>query len=627
MRKHLSQLLKENVGISEEDYKDVQKIKMEKGGNTGEILISKKLVTEEQLLEAFSIQYNLPFWPKLPLNAIGTGVTHQVPIQFLKKYFMVPLESSEQRSEVRGQGSEGRDYSLSAGEQVESETGEQEESEDWGREESEDREEAFEPLKSKESGDMEQEEPQHEPGYIIAVNDPTCFQPLDDMIRIIRANNFQVVLSTKDAILSAINISYDLNRDSAEELVQNMEENGTTIISEIEDTADLLDDTSDAPIIKLVNHIISQSIKARASDIHIEPYQDSFKVRYRVDGILYDLITPPKWIQPALTSRIKVMAKMNIAEKRLPQDGRIELKFGDQEIDVRVSTIPISFGERVVMRLLNKSTSLLELSELGFSGERLGVLKKLVTSPNGIILVTGPTGSGKTTTLYAILSSINKPDINIITIEDPVEYQLKGISQIQVNPKIELTFARGLRSIVRQDPDVVLVGEIRDRETAEIAVQSALTGHLVFSTLHTNDSASAITRLVDIGVEPFLISSSVIAVAAQRLIRVLCPECKEPYMPDDVTLEAIGITKDQLRNNTIYRTGGCQNCLNTGYKGRVVIIEIMVMNPSLKSLILKTFDSNQIKKEANMATLRHDGIQKILSGLTTIEEVLRVTQL
>ncbi len=447
------------------------------------------------------------------------------------------------------------------------------------------------------------------------------------MIRIIRANNFQVVLSTKDAILSAINISYDLNRDSAEELVQNMEENGTTIISEIEDTADLLDDTSDAPIIKLVNHIISQSIKARASDIHIEPYQDSFKVRYRVDGILYDLITPPKWIQPALTSRIKVMAKMNIAEKRLPQDGRIELKFGDQEIDVRVSTIPISFGERVVMRLLNKSTSLLELSELGFSGERLSVLKKLVTAPNGIILVTGPTGSGKTTTLYAVLSSINKPDINIITIEDPVEYQLKGISQIQVNPKIDLTFARGLRSIVRQDPDVVLVGEIRDRETAEIAVQSALTGHLVFSTLHTNDSASAITRLVDIGVEPFLISSSVIAVAAQRLIRVLCPECKEPYMPDDVTLEAIGITKDQLRNNTIYRTGGCQNCLNTGYKGRVVIIEIMVMNPSLKSLILKTFDSNQIKKEANMATLRHDGIQKILSGLTTIEEVLRVTQL
>jgi general secretion pathway protein E len=345
-----------------------------------------------------------------------------------------------------------------------------------------------------------------------------------------------------------------------------------------------------------------------------------------VDGILYDLLAPPKWIQPALTSRIKVMAKMNIAEKRLPQDGRIELKFGDQDIDIRVSTIPISFGERVVMRLLNKTSSLFSLSDLGMSPEGLSLLKELVTSPNGIILVTGPTGSGKTTTLYAVLSSINKPEINIITIEDPVEYQIRGISQIQVNPKIDLTFARGLRSIVRQDPDVILVGEIRDRETAEIAVQSALTGHLVFSTLHTNDSASAITRLVDIGVEPFLISSSVIAVAAQRLVRILCSDCKEPYSPDDITLKTIGISRDQMRGRTIYQTKGCPTCLNTGYKGRVAIIEIMVMTPNLKSLILKTFDSNQIKKEANMITLRQDGIQKILNGVTTIEEVLRVTQ-
>ncbi|MCP4111160.1 MAG: type II secretion system ATPase GspE, partial [Desulfobacteraceae bacterium] len=463
--------------------------------------------------------------------------------------------------------------------------------------------------------------------YIIAVNDPACFQALDDLIRIINADSFRLVLSTKESILSAINISYDFSRDSAEQLVQNMEENGTTIISEIEDTADLLDDTSDAPIIKLVNHIISQSAKARSSDIHIEPYQDSFKVRYRVDGILYDLLTPPKWIQPALTSRIKVMSKMNIAEKRLPQDGRIEVKIGDQEIDVRVSTIPTSFGERVVMRLLNKSSSLLELTELGMSPDRLKLIKELSSSPNGIILVTGPTGSGKTTMLYAVLSSINTPDINIITIEDPIEYQLKGISQIQVNPKIELTFARGLRSIVRQDPDVVLIGEIRDRETAEIAVQSALTGHLVFSTLHTNDSASAITRLVDIGVEPFLISSSVIAIAAQRLVRVLCNECKEPFVPDEMTMKTIGITREQMRNAAIYEAKGCQSCFNTGYKGRVAILEMMVMDSNLKSLILKTFDSNLIKKEANMVTLRQDGIQKILAGVTTIEEVLRVTQM
>jgi general secretion pathway protein E len=424
-------------------------------------------------------------------------------------------------------------------------------------------------------------------------------------------------------------LQYDLRRDSAQQLVQDMEENGSDIISEIEETADLLDDTSEAPIIKLVNHIISQSIKARASDIHIEPYQHSFTVRYRVDGILYDLLTPPKWIQPALISRIKVMAKMNIAEKRLPQDGRFEVKVGDQNIDLRVSTIPTAFGERVVLRLLNKSGSLLELNDLGFSPARLKVIKNLVASPNGIILVTGPTGSGKTTTLYAILQSINKPDINIITIEDPVEYQIKGISQIQVNPKIDLTFARGLRSIVRQDPDVILVGEIRDHETAEIAVQSALTGHLVFSTLHTNDSASAITRLVDMGVEPFLISSSVLAVVAQRLVRVLCNICKKAYEPSTIYLNSIGLSPRHFKETHIYKAVGCEKCINTGYSGRLGIFEIMVLTERLKGLILETFDSNRIKSEAvkeKMRSLRQDGIQKVLDGVTTIEEVLRVTQ-
>jgi len=282
-----------------------------------------------------------------------------------------------------------------------------------------------------------------------------------------------------------------------------------------------------------------------------------------------------------------------------------------------------------VMRLLNKSGSFLRLPDIGLEPERLDLLKNLVKSPNGIILITGPTGSGKTTTLYAILSSINKPEINIITIEDPVEYQLKGISQIQVNPKINLTFARGLRSIVRQDPDIILIGEVRDKETAEIAVQSALTGHLVFSTLHTNDSASAITRLVDIGIEPFLISSSVIAVAAQRLIRVLCSYCKEATEPDYIALEGLGVSPDKFKDGKIYKAKGCEKCLNTGYRGRIGIFEIMVLNSHLKSLILKTYDSNLIKKEAlnqNMITLRQDGIQKVLDGITTIEEVLRVTQ-
>ncbi len=585
MQKPLTQILKETFGVSEEDLKEAQKIKTEKGGHFGEILVAKKIIAEKQLLEALSNQYDIPFWSELPLENFKTDFTNQVPIQFLKKYVMVPLISDTRESELADS------------------------------------------LPQLESENTTETLP--DPGAVIALNDPTCIQPLDDLIRILEPYDFKLVLSTKDAILFAINISYDLSRDSAEQLVQDMEEDSSAIISEIEEKADLLDDISDAPIIKLANHIISQSVKARASDIHMEPYQDSFKVRYRVDGILYDLLSPPKWVQPTLISRIKVMAKMNIAEKRLPQDGRLDVKIGNQEIDVRVSTIPTSFGERLVLRLLDKSASLISLSDLGLASDKLDQLGNLVRSPNGIILVTGPTGSGKTTTLYAILSSINIPDINIITIEDPVEYQIKGISQIQVNPKINLTFAGGLRSIVRQDPDVILVGEIRDQETAAIAVQSALTGHLVFSTLHTNDSASAITRLVDIGVEPFLISSSVLAVVAQRLIRVLCRDCKQPYTPDNSTLESIGITPDQFQETTIYRSDGCENCFHTGYKGRTGIFEIMLMDSSLKSLILTTYDSSQIKNAAlnlNMVTLRQDGIQKVLKGTSTIEEVIRVTQ-
>jgi len=578
MKSRLAEILINTFGVSAKDINETQRINADRSDRIGERLVAQKIITETQLLEAFSIQYHIPFWPELPLENLGIDFTRQLPIQFLKKYAMVPLVSD-------------RPTVVS------------------------DEQEAIENQKNSQA--------------VVAINDPAGIQPLDDLIRILKLKNYKLVLSTRQSILTVINISYDLSRDSAEQLVQDMEENGQTIISEIGDTADLLDDISDAPIIKLVNHIISQSIKARSSDIHIEPYQDSFKVRYRVDGILYDLLSPPKWIQLALISRIKVMAKMNIAEKRLPQDGRFDVKIGDQDIDVRVSTIPVSFGERVVLRLLNKTNSLIKLAELGLAADKLDLIESLVRSPNGIILVTGPTGSGKTTTLYAILSSINKPDINIITIEDPIEYQIKGISQIQINPKIDLTFARGLRSIVRQDPDVILVGEIRDQETAEIAVQSALTGHLVFSTLHTNDSASAITRLVDIGVEPFLISSSVLAVAAQRLLRVLCTGCKWPYTPDVTTLQSIGITPDQLQGTAFYKAKGCEKCFYTGYKGRIGIFEIMPLESSLKSLILHTYDSNRIKSEAlnlKMTTLRQDGIQKVLGGITTIEEVLRVTQ-
>ena len=581
----LADILKDKFGLNEDHLAEAQRLRGETGNSIGQILIDQKNLSEVQLLEALSVQYGMPFWPILPFDKTESDFTDKVSIQFLKKYNIVPLEYSQ-------------------------------------------------PISAKDCGLTAQDDPQTEttqfaPGCIIATYDPLNFQPLDDLVKTIGIDDYRIVLSTREAIVSAINLQYDLRRDSAQQLVQDMEENGSNIISEIEETADLLDDTSDAPIIKLVNHIISQSIKARASDIHFEPYQNSFTVRYRVDGILYDLLTPPKWIQPALISRVKVMAKMNIAEKRLPQDGRFEVKIGDQDIDVRVSTIPTAFGERLVLRLLNKSGSLLELQDLGLTPARLKLLKRLVSNPNGIILNTGPTGSGKTTTLYAILSSINQPNINIITIEDPIEYRINGISQIQVNPKIELTFARGLRSIVRQDPDVILVGEIRDKETAEIAVQSALTGHLVFSTLHTNDSASAITRLVDMGVEPFLISSSILAVVAQRLVRVLCEDCRRAYIPNPIYLKSIGFSPDRFKEHKVFKAVGCENCFNTGYRGRLGIFEIMVLTERLKSLILKTFDSNRIKHEAvqqKMRTLRQDGMQKVLNGLTTVEEVLRVTQ-
>jgi general secretion pathway protein E len=467
-------------------------------------------------------------------------------------------------------------------------------------------------------------------GAVIAINDPSNFESQDDLCKILGRSNIQVVLSPEAAILSAINIAYDLGRDSAEEFFQEM--NGISpdsIISEIEETGDLLDDTGDAPMIKLVNLLLAQAIKDRASDIHIEPYQNSVKVRYRIDGMLYNTLTLPRKVQSALTSRIKIMAKLNIAEKRLPQDGRIDVKIGDKGTDIRVSVIPTAFGERVVLRLLDKTGTILNLSDLGLDNRRIKDFNELIKSPYGIILVTGPTGSGKTTTLYAALSSINSSEINIITIEDPIEYQIEGIGQIQVNPKIDLTFATGLRSIVRQDPDVILVGEIRDKETAEIAIQSSLTGHLVFSTLHTNDAASAITRLIDMEIEPFLISSSMIAIVAQRLVRVLCPKCRESYVPAPESLANIGLNKGALAAQPLYRKKGCHACMHTGYRGRTAIFEIMVMNEDMKRLILKTSDSNNIHEEAiknGMTTLMQDGARKVLEGTTTIEEVLRVTR-
>src|ERR1035437_2200579 len=551
-----------SAGIATDALAEAHSLQGNNGTGFFDQLIRKTAIDEIQLLKILAEHFRLSFWPELPMESINIDFTQNVSIQYLKKHKIVPLITSQDS--------------------------------------------------------------------VIAVNDPTNFQPVDDLRQLLQKPDLPIVLASHDAIIGAINLAYDMSRSSAKDYFEEMNEaSADDLISEISETADLLDETSDAPIIKLVNLLVAGAIKDRASDIHVEPYSGNLKIRYRIDGILYDILSLPRRIQSPLTSRIKIMAKLNIAEKRLPQDGRIEIKIAPRLVDIRVSIIPTAFGERVVLRLLDKSANVLMLSDLGMHDERIKPLGRLIKSPYGIILVTGPTGSGKTTTLYAALSTINQPEINIITIEDPIEYQMDGVGQIQVNPKIGLTFAAGLRSIVRQDPDVILIGEIRDRETAEIAIQSSLTGHLVFSTLHTNDAASAVTRLIDMGIEPFLVTSSVIAIIAQRLVRVLCPHCKEIYVPDKESLDNLGLDKWVLKNNTFYRKKGCNLCMQTGFRGRTAIFEIMIVDDEIKRLILKTSDANQINELAikqGMITLQKDGIDKALNGITTTEEVLRVTR-
>jgi general secretion pathway protein E len=417
--------------------------------------------------------------------------------------------------------------------------------------------------------------------------------------------------------------SQDINR-----IVEDMGDKGFEFIrDEEEDVGHLKDLASEAPIIRLVNLLITRAVESRASDIHIESFEDELKVRYRIDGVLHESETTPKKLQAAIISRIKIMAKLNIAERRLPQDGRIRLRVADKEIDLRVSTIPVLHGESVVMRILHKEGIVIDLDLLGFPPKTKALFNELINKPNGIILVTGPTGSGKTTTLYGALDKINSPDRKIITVEDPVEYQLKGVNQIQVKSQIGLTFANTLRSIVRQDPDIIMIGEIRDLETAEIAIQSALTGHVVFSTLHTNDAPSAITRLLDMGVENFLLSSTVRGILAQRLVRVICPSCKEidQSAADKEELAKIGIGADV----PLYRGAGCEKCAFTGYYGREGIFELLVIDDDIRRLVLRNADSNELRgsgRKHGMRTLLESGAEKIRAGVTTLSEVLRVTQ-
>jgi general secretion pathway protein E len=458
----------------------------------------------------------------------------------------------------------------------------------------------------------------------VAAADPLNPVIVDDL-RQSTGLEVRIVASPAEAILEAIDRTYDGASTPLQRIVEGMEDDRGP--DGDEDINHLRDMAFEAPVVRLVNLLIETAIGAEASDIHIEPFEDTLRIRYRVDGILYDQEAPPRRLQAAVTSRIKIMAEMNIAERRLPQDGRIRVTLHGHRVDIRVSTIPTVHGESIVMRLLDRSSVFLPLERLGFAPANLARFEALITRPHGIILVTGPTGSGKTTTLYAALDKINSPDRKIITIEDPVEYQLKGVNQIPVKPRIGLSFATGLRHIVRQDPDVILVGEIRDLETAEIAIQAALTGHLVFSTLHTNDAPSAITRLQDMGVEPYLLSSVLEGVLAQRLVRRICAPCRVPAPPSPAELAALGVPTAPA--TPLYRGAGCDTCRGTGYRGRTGINELFLVDEEARSLILRRASSREVRRhaiDAGMTTLRLDGWAKTVDGITTVDEVFRVTQ-
>jgi len=550
--------------VSSQELEGLREEAEQKGITVYQLLLQRRRISEEPFLRAVSREWGVSFYSTLTNVREEPELIRDLPIQYLKRHGLYPL--------CRDNGS-----------------------------------------------------------VHLALSDPFALQSLDELGTLLRARPIPV-LAPSEEVLSAINRSFDQADSESEGIIQDMdsEEEGGVERLETGSGADLLEETSDAPVVRLVNHVLTRAVRSGASDIHLEPYENKLFVRLRLDGVLYTFYTLSRKMHAPAVSRVKVMAGLNIAEKRVPQDGRIEIRIGDRRIDLRISCLPTIYGERVVMRLLEKDARLLSLEEIGLDGEELSTIRRLATMSHGIVLVTGPTGSGKTTSLYSALNYINTPDKNILTVEDPVEYQLEGIGQMQVNPGVGLTFARSLRSMLRQDPDVILVGEIRDLETAEIAVQAALTGHLVFSTLHTNDAASGITRLINMGIEPFLVSSSLRAILAQRLVRILCPACKEPYTLSETEISRQGLEGRIPPERTIYAPCGCDNCLQTGYKGRTALFEILELNEALQHLILDTSDSNRIRSEAlswGMKTLRDNGMAKVVRGLTSIDEVLRVTQI
>jgi general secretion pathway protein E len=559
----LREILLRTTGLSLEQLDEAVRRREETGGRLVDVLVELGFVSEDEILDACAKQLALPVRTALRPEDVDEQLVERVPITFAKVHGLLPL-SRDERGAVH-----------------------------------------------------------------VAVSDPFDTDPLDDLRLLFEGAEIEAELAPRRTILAAINQVYDRGASSTTELVEDVADDLEALASEIShEPQDLLDSADEAPIIRLVNSLLQQSVKERASDIHIEPFEKEIRVRFRIDDILYEPMRPlPRALMASIVSRIKVMGHLNIAEKRLPQDGRILLKIAGRDYDVRLSTLPVAHGERVVMRLLPRSTELLNLETLGFDERQLGTWERLIARPNGIVLVTGPTGSGKTTTLYGALSRINRTDKNIITIEEPVEIQLPGVGQIEVNHKIGLDFALGLRHILRQNPDVILVGEIRDLETAEIAIQASLTGHLVFATLHTNDAPSAVTRLVDMGVEPYLVGSSLVAVLAQRLVRVLCLECRETVDATPEQLAEIGIRA--AAPTRVWRPVGCPRCNHTGYRGRVGIFELMVVDDDIRAMVSQNVDSKTIKRKAmekGMSTLRSDGARKVLRGVTSIAEVLRATE-
>ncbi|MGA2094388.1 MAG: ATPase, T2SS/T4P/T4SS family, partial [Sedimentisphaerales bacterium] len=440
----------------------------------------------------------------------------------------------------------------------------------------------------------------------------------------------RAAFATRTVITAVIDVAYEQRTTVIEEVAEELDgQNLDQLADEMASSDDLLDVVNRPPVIRLVNDMLFRALQLRASDIHVHPYEAKIQIRYRIDGILYDTLSLNRNVLPLIISRIKVMSGMDIAERRMPQDGRCTVRLGQREIDLRVSTVPTSYGERCVLRLLDKSTGILTLNQLGLWEDDLKKFDTLLNRTHGIIFVTGPTGSGKSTTLYACLNRINSAEKNVMTIEDPIEYQLEGISQMQVAAKKGVTFVNALRHVLRQDPDVIMVGEVRDAETARMAIQSSLTGHLVFSTLHTNDSAGAISRLLDLDVEPYLVSSSLIAIMAQRLVRRVCPDCKKTYEPTSRELRELGLGDSQATGATFYVGAGCDKCFQTGYRGRTGIYELMLVSAEIQNLVYQKISAGVIKKKAldeGLQTLRMDGARKVLAGITTIAEVLRVTQ-